>query len=335
MAQRRETLNELIEQMLGGSQRALSRLITIVEQESPDVPAIMKAIHPRLDRAYSIGVTGPPGAGKSTVADKLTAVIRKQGLSVGVIAVDPTSPFSGGAVLGDRIRMQQHYVDPGVFIRSMASRGSRGGLPTTARNVMKLLDAFGMDIILVETVGVGQTELDIMETVDTTVVVLVPEAGDTIQTMKAGLMEIADIFAVNKADRPGADKLIIELQGMLMMSDRCEEWEPPILATQALNDVGIEELYGAIGRHQEYLRTSGEFVRRRERQRKEEFLQAVEHRLKKRLSRLMKESDRLMALWDEVEKGRTDPYTAVDIMDDEAVSRGWLPRQVGGGSALG
>jgi len=198
---------ELVDQMLQGSQRALSRLMTLVENESPDVPDVVKAVFPHLGKASSIGVTGPPGAGKSTLVDKLTATIRRRGLSVGVIAVDPTSPFTGGALLGDRIRMQQHYLDPDVFIRSMATRGSRGGLPTTTRNVMKLLDAFGKDIILVETVGVGQTELDIMETVDTTIVALVPEAGDTIQTMKAGLMEIANIFVVNKADRPGADRL--------------------------------------------------------------------------------------------------------------------------------
>lgn len=318
---------ELVEKMLSGGQRQLSRLISLVEQESPEVPEIMKGIYPRLGKACSIGVTGPPGAGKSTLADKLTAVIREQGLSVGVIAVDPTSPFSGGAVLGDRIRMQQHYLDPEVFIRSMASRGSRGGLPSTTRNVMKLLDAFGKDVILVETVGVGQTELDIMETVDTTIVVLVPEAGDTIQTMKAGLMEIADVFAVNKADRPGANRLVMELESMLMLSPRGnDEWEPPILATQALHDVGIEELYAAVVKHQRHLQSSGELALRRQKQRKEEFLQAVDQRLKKRLTRLMKESDRLMALWEEVETGSVDPYSAVDIMDNEAISRGWLAR---------
>ncbi|MBM3132579.1 MAG: methylmalonyl Co-A mutase-associated GTPase MeaB [Chloroflexi bacterium] len=317
---------ELVERMLSGSPRALSRLITLVEQESRDIPEIMKAVYPRLGRAYSIGVTGPPGAGKSTLVDKLTASARRRDLSVGVIAADPTSPFSGGAVLGDRIRMQQHYLDPKVFIRSMASRGSRGGLPTTTRNVMKLLDAFGKDIVLVETVGVGQTELDVMETVDTTIVALVPEAGDTIQTMKAGLMEIADIFVVNKADRPGADKMVSELETMLMLSPRTAQWQPPIVATQAVKDVGIEELYQSVERHQGYLQTSGELAKRRQKQRKDEFLHAVEQRLRKRLWRLMQESDRLMALWEEVEKGSIDPYSAVDIMENEAVAQGWLPR---------
>jgi LAO/AO transport system kinase len=315
---------ELVEKMLGGAQQPLSRLISLVERESPEVPEIMKAVYPHLGHAYSVGVTGPPGAGKSTLVDKLTAEIRAKGLSVGVVAVDPTSPFSGGAVLGDRIRMQQHYLDQEVFIRSMASRGSRGGLPMTARNVIKLLDAFGKDVVLVETVGVGQTELDIMETVDTTIVILVPEAGDTIQTMKAGLMEIADIFVVNKADRPGADKMVVELQTMLMLSPGNKPWQPPILATQASNTIGITELHEEVVKHQEYLKSSGELSRQRQQQRKDEFIHAVEQRLRNRLSRLMRESDRLMALWGEVESGDVDPYSAVEIMENEAISRGWL-----------
>jgi len=316
---------DLVERMLGGALQPLSRLISLVEQGSPEVPEIMKAIYPQLGKAYSIGVTGPPGGGKSTLVDRLTAVARGKGLSVGVIAVDPTSPFSGGAVLGDRIRMQQHYLDPEVFIRSMATRGSRGGLPTTTRNVMKLLDAFGKDIIFVETVGVGQTELDIMETVDTTIVALVPEAGDTIQTMKAGLMEIADIFVVNKADRPGADRLVVELESMLMLSPRSNQWQLPVLATQAINDVGIEELYQEAEKHQEFLKSSGEISRRRQQQRRQEFLHAVEQRLRNRLSTLMKVNDKLMSLLGQVENGEIDPYSAVEIMESEALSQGWLP----------
>lgn len=194
---------ELVRKMLAGSTQSLARLITMVEREAPEVPQIMSLIYPHLGRAYLVGITGPPGGGKSTLVDRLTAVMRSGDFSVGILAADPTSPFSGGALLGDRIRMQQHYLDKGVFIRSMATRGSRGGLPRAARGVIKLLDAFGKDFVLVETVGVGQTELDIMEATDTTVVVLVPEAGDAIQTLKAGLLEIADIFVVNKADRGG------------------------------------------------------------------------------------------------------------------------------------
>lgn len=316
---------ELVEGMLKGNRKALSRLISIMEEESARVPEIMKAIHPHTGKAFSIGITGPPGAGKSTVVDRLTAAVRCRGLSVGVLAVDPTSPFSGGAVLGDRIRMQQHYLDPDVFIRSVASRGSRGGLPHTARNIIKVLDASGKDIILVETVGVGQTELDIIEAVDTVVVTLVPEGGDTVQTMKAGLMEIADLFVVNKADRPGSDKVMVEVESMLHLSPSQDEWSPPVLAVEALNDVGIDELYRAIITHQEFLKSSGKLTQRRKEQRREEFLRAVEQRLRKRLSRLMKGSDRLMSLWDEVEAGRIDSYSALEIMEQEAVSRGWLP----------
>ncbi len=318
---------ELVDQMLQGSQRALSRLMTLVENESPDVPDVIKAVFPHLGKASSIGVTGPPGAGKSTLVDKLTATMRRRGLSVGVIAVDPTSPFTGGALLGDRIRMQQHYLDPDVFIRSMATRGSRGGLPTTTRNVMKLLDAFGKDIILVETVGVGQTELDIMETVDTTIVALVPEAGDTIQTMKAGLMEIANIFVVNKADRPGADRLVVEIQSMLTMSSRDDGyWETPVLSAQAANNIGIEELYQEVEKHQSFLGSSGKLAEQRQQQRREEFFNAVEQRLKDRVSRFMANNDRLASLLEEVERGDVDPYSAVDVMEKEAVDKGLIRR---------
>src|SRR4030043_2407967 len=223
--QKKVLATELVEEMLAGNVLSLARLITRVERDGADVPRIMKQIYPKLGKAYCAGITGPPGSGKSTIVDRLTAVMRQDCLSVGIIAADPTSPFTGGAVLGDRIRMQQHYLDEGGFIRSMATRGSHGGLPRATGGVIKLLDAFGKHFIVVETVGVGQTELDIMQNADTVVVALVPEAGDTIQTMKAGLMEIADIFAVNKADRPGADYLVGELMSMLHQSPK-QSWGP-------------------------------------------------------------------------------------------------------------
>ncbi len=303
---------ELIEEMLSGDVLALARLITKVERDGADVPQIMKAIYPHLGKAYCVGITGPPGAGKSTVVDRLTAVIRRQGLTVGIIAADPTSPFTGGAVLGDRIRMQQHYLDEGVFIRSMATRGSHGGLPRTTGGVIKLLSAFGKDYILVETVGVGQTELDIMENVDTTVVVLVPEAGDTIQTMKAGLFEIADIFVVNKADRPGADNLVAELRMMIHLRSDESWWQVPVIATEAVNNVGIEELYGQIEKHRRTLEETGRLRRRREEQRRREFMETVERRVAGELFKLIERDEELGRYMARVEAGEIDPYSAAE-----------------------
>ena len=243
-----EPADVLVDRMLGGDRRALARLITRVENREPAVPEIMRRVYPRTGRAYTVGITGPPGAGKSTLVDRLTAAIRKTGATVGVVAVDPTSPFTGGAVLGDRIRMQAHTLDPGVFIRSMATRGSLGGLARATAETQKLLDAVGFDWILVETVGVGQTELDVVKLADTTVVVLVPESGDGIQTMKAGLLEAADILVVNKADREGAPRLLTELKYMVHLhregqqASRDLDWEVPILSTEAVHDVGVVEL---------------------------------------------------------------------------------------------
>ncbi len=303
---------DLIDGMLRGDVLSLAKLITRVERDGADVPQIMKAIHPHLGRAYCVGITGPPGAGKSTVVDRLTAVMRQRGLTVGIIAADPTSPFSGGAVLGDRIRMQQHYLDEGVFIRSMATRGSHGGLPRTTGGVIKLLSAFGKDFILVETVGVGQTELDIMENVDTIVVVLVPEAGDTIQTMKAGLFEIADIFVVNKADRPGADNLVAELQTMLHLRSEETWWQVPVLATEAINNVGIEELYRQIEKHRQTLEETSRLVQRRQEQRRREFVEIVERRVANELFRLIEHDEELGRYMAMVEAGEIDPYSAAD-----------------------
>ena len=318
---------ELVDKMLAGDERALSRLITLVEKDAPEAPEIMRGICHRTGRAYWIGVTGPPGSGKSTLVDRLTAVARARGLTVGIIAVDPTSPFSGGAVLGDRIRMQQHYLDSEVFIRSMATRGSLGGLPRTARRVAKLFDAFGKDILILETVGVGQTELDIIESADTTVVVLYPGGGDAIQTMKAGLMEIADIFVVNKADRPGADQVVAEIESMLSLNPKDARWQVAVLQAQALNNVGIEELYQAIEKHREALESSGELARQREEQLRKELVRSIEHQVSEGLARLMERDDKLVALSEKVARGEVDPYsTAVDILRDRALLKDWLAR---------
>jgi len=303
---------ELVKDMLAGDVLSLARLITKVEGDGVEVPEVMKQVYPHLGKAYSIGITGPPGAGKSTVVDRLTAVMRQQGFTVGIIAADPTSPFTGGAVLGDRIRMQQHYLDDGVFIRSMATRGSHGGLPRSSSGVIKLLSAFGKDFVLVETVGVGQTELDIMQNVDTTVVVLVPEAGDTIQTMKAGLFEIADIFAVNKADRPGADNLVAELGMMVQLYSQQSWWQVPILATEAINDVGTKELYEQIEKHHQALEESGRLSQRRQEQRRREFMETVERRVAGELLKLVERDEELRRYMAMVEAGEVDPYSAAD-----------------------
>ena len=316
---------ELVEKMLGGDRQSLARLITVVETGGAEVAEVMKRAYPYTGRAYCIGVTGPPGGGKSTLVDKLTSLIRKEGLSVGIIATDPTSPFSGGAVLGDRIRMQQHYLDEGVFIRSMTTGDSQGGLSKAARSVIKLLDAFGKDIILVETVGVGQTELDIMEAVDTIIVVLVPEAGDSVQTLKAGLLEIADIFAVNKADRPGAMHLVAELEAMLHWSSRQSWWQVPVIATQAINNIGTEELYQAIKKHRHALEESGRFASRRCQQRRAEFLQIIEQRIMAHLIESAKKDGRLSSYLERVEKGEVDPYSVANkILSEPALIEGWL-----------
>ncbi len=323
-------MTELIDKMLSGDKKALARLISLAEKESPEIPAIMREVFSRTSGARRIGITGPPGGGKSTLVSRLVAVSREKGMKVGVVAVDPTSPFSGGAVLGDRVRMQQHYLDEDVFIRSMATRGSHGGLPKTASTVVKLMDASGKDIIFVETVGVGQTEIDVMEAVDTVVVVLVPEAGDSIQTMKAGLMEIADIFAVNKADRPGADYVVADLMSMLQQSPKQSWWKVPIVSTQATNNVGISELHECIERHYEALAESGTLAKKRSQQRRSDLLRTIQNRVTSQIVHLIESDSELLRYMESVEKGDLDPYTAAEeiLRDTTLVSwvEGWLHR---------
>ena len=307
----------MIDRMLAGDRLALARLITQVENRTDAVPEIMRAVHGRGQSSYVLGITGPPGAGKSTVVDRLTGLLRAESDAVGIIAVDPSSPFTGGAVLGDRIRMQSHALDAGVFIRSMATRGSVGGLSRATGEVIKLLAAFGLPWILVETVGVGQTELDIMGLADTTVVVLVPESGDAIQAMKAGLMEAADIFVVNKADRPGAPALVAELRFNVHLhyasaaSRKDIDWEIPIVTTEAQNDVGIAELLAEIRRHHALLESSGALSARRRERRRDELERLLVDRFKTRIHAQIASGD-LGVTVEQVSAGDIDLYSAAD-----------------------
>src|SRR5262245_1735996 len=253
---------QLTQAVLNGSYRALAQAVSLVEREDPTAERLLADIYAATGRARVIGVTGSPGAGKSTLVGALAKHYRARGSRVGIIAVDPTSPFTGGAILGDRIRMADLYTDRGVFIRSMATRGFMGGLAKATNDVVDLLDASGFDVVIVETVGVGQDEVDVIRTVQTNIVILVPGMGDDIQAIKAGIMEIGDIFVVNKADRPGADRTVTEITMMMSLVEEHGDWIPPIVKTVASQSKGIEELDSAIIRHREYLESSGELDRR-------------------------------------------------------------------------
>jgi LAO/AO transport system kinase len=255
-------MEKLIARALEGDHRSIARLISLVESESPQAEIIMRKIYPHSGKAHIIGLTGSPGAGKSTLADKIIAHFKSLGKTVGVIAVDPSSPFTGGAILGDRLRMQQHAVDPDVFIRSMGTRGSLGGLSRSTQEAALILDACGKDVVLIETVGVGQSEVDIVKIADTVGLILVPGMGDDIQIMKAGIMEIADIFIVNKADRDGADRVATEVNMMLDLLGM-RPWRPPVLKTVAERGEGVEEVVSEMTRHADFLLRSEEGRRRK------------------------------------------------------------------------
>ena len=301
---------QLVQRMLDGDRRALARLLSLLEQDPKSLPPVMKAVHPHIGRAYCIGVTGPPGAGKSTVVDGFVQILRDQGTSVGVLAVDPTSPFTGGAVLGDRIRMQRHSLDEGVFIRSLGTRGTQGGLSRTVGAAVKLLDAYGRDVVIVETVGVGQTELDIVGVADTVVVVLTPESGDAVQAMKAGLTEIADVFAVNKADREGAGRLVAALRSALAMAGADVKWRPPVLKTVAHKGDGVRALYDAVVKHRRTIEAESQLDQRRRERRRRELADALTDAMQDTVTRLLSDSDALKDVEARVAAGEIDPYSA-------------------------
>jgi len=300
-------LDELVPRVLARQPRALGRAISILEDGGEGQRELIRRVYAETGKARVVGITGPPGAGKSTLVDRLARLCRKRGQTVAVIAVDPTSPFTGGALLGDRIRMQGHYTDPGVFIRSMATRGAMGGLARASRDAVDLLDAADFDWVLVETVGVGQDEVDVVRTVDTVAVVTVPGMGDDIQAIKAGILEIADVFVINKADRDGVERTVRDLEMMLSIGEH-GAWIPPILKTVAAREEGIDRLLDAIERHREFLQASGEIERRR-----------LSH-LRLRVETILKErvvaaADRVLGVDREVERGhrqRLDPYRVAD-----------------------
>ncbi|HYC52939.1 MAG TPA: methylmalonyl Co-A mutase-associated GTPase MeaB [Gemmatimonadaceae bacterium] len=347
-------LGALLDDFTAGKKPALARAVSIVENHRDGFDELLGTLHARIGRGRRIGVTGPPGAGKSTLTAALVASFREAGLTVGVIAVDPTSPFTGGALLGDRIRMESVALDPGVFIRSMATRGSLGGLAEATGEVADVLDAFGTDRIIIETVGVGQSELDVSRNADSTIVVLVPESGDSIQTLKAGLMEIADIFVVNKADRPGADRLRNELELMLGLRSGevlknmpahhgvqlgrpmtkqeklamnparaareaaaktdAERWVPPVLASVAVKQEGVDAIIGASGRHFQYLAQGGELQARRRARLRRRVVEVVESKVRRRL---WKDAS-LLAWLDEqlphLETGARNPFEVANAL---------------------
>ena len=316
-------MSELAQRVLNGELRALSRVLTLLERNDPAAAEAMELLDPRTGSGYAVGITGPPGVGKSTLVDRLAEHLRGLGLTVGILAVDPTSPFTGGALLGDRIRMQRHYLDDGVFIRSVATRGQSGGLPRIVKSMVRALDAAGKDVTLVETVGVGQTELGIMGVADSVVVAMTPESGDSIQTLKAGVMEIADLYVINKADRDGANQLAAAVTAMLQMSDLGDGWNPPVLLTQAYANVGIAELWDGITGHRDFLSDTGGLEKRRIERRRSEFLETVQEEIYRRITQRMTKDTTLSGLLDRIAGRTAEPYgTAMGLLsDDEELAR--------------
>ena len=304
--------SDLVSRALVGEPRAVARLISLVEDAAPSLREVMALLAPRTGRARIVGLTGAPGVGKSTTTSALVSAYRARGLRVGVLAVDPSSPFTGGALLGDRVRMQDHATDPGVFIRSMASRGHLGGLAWATPQALRVLDAAGCDVILVETVGVGQAEVEIASLADTTLVLLAPGMGDAIQAAKAGILEVADVYVVNKADREGADNTVRDLRNMLSAGDGPHGggWRPPIVRTVAYKGEGIPDLVAAVDEHAAWLESSGELARRRTARASNEIEAIAVTALRERLGDL--HGAALDGLAADVVAGKTDPYAAAD-----------------------
>jgi LAO/AO transport system kinase len=307
---RKADVGDLVERAQKGEPRAVARLISLIENASPQLRPVMAALNPLAGKARIIGLTGAPGVGKSTSTSALVRAFRAQGLRVGVLAVDPSSPFTGGALLGDRVRMQDHASDPGVFIRSMASRGHLGGLSWAAPQAIRVLDAAGCDVVLVETVGVGQAEVEIASLADSTIVLVAPGMGDSIQAAKAGILEIADVFVVNKADRDGVQQTVRDLRNMIALADP-GGWKPPIVPTVAVRDEGLGDLVEQLGRHLAWMEGAGELQRRRQARARDEIEAIAVTTLRERMGDLHGHQ-RLDVLAGKVLDGSCDPYTAAD-----------------------
>jgi GTPase len=309
------TLDELVQGVREGDRRALARAITLVENGDPLAYALIRELYPETGRAYAIGVTGPPGVGKSSLISALVRLVREEGTSVGVVSVDPSSPFTKGALLGDRIRLTDHFLDPDVFIRSMGTRGHQGGLAETTLQAALVLDAAGKDLLFLETVGAGQSEVEVITIADTVLLVLMPGSGDSIQALKAGIMEIPDVIAVNKRDHPAAKTMLNEVRSILAL-DTEREWKPPIVLTEAVSGEGVPELWDKILEHRRHLEESGALAERRAANLAGEVFAVASARAKSRLEAAVAEDEELRRLLGEVQRRELDPLTAVrEIME--------------------
>lgn len=307
-----ENVQTWVERIRRGDVRSLARAISAIEDARPESLALLKALFPSSGHARVIGLTGAPGAGKSTLVDHLAREYRKQQRTIGIVAVDPTSPYTGGAILGDRIRMQSHHADPGIYIRSMATRGFLGGLARATTDVVTILDASGKDLVLIETVGVGQDEVDVVRLADVTVVILVPGMGDDVQTIKAGIMEIADIFVINKSDRDGADRVEREIRAMQTLAIRADKWTPPIVKTVAVEGKGVPELAAAIHGYENFLAAHNLLTRKKASSWRERLIEMLREGLLQRvLSERLPESE-LVQLAADIAEHRRDPYSLVE-----------------------